>query len=148
MSNYQQAFKQEIQRLARKEIRQQLESTTKAVARYRSEIAELKRRQNDLERQIRAVASHAAKQAPGETKGEMPAVRRRFSAKSLKTHRLKVGLSQAEYAQLVGTSVGTIWNWETGKTRPDAKHLEILAALRGIGKREARRRLDDSGEEE
>ena len=66
----------------------------------------------------------------------------RFSFRSLKAQRRKSGLSQEDYASLVGVSSSTIYNWESGSTKPSGKHLATLVSLRGIGKREAEKRLE------
>ena len=47
----------------------------------------------------------------------------------------------ADYAELVGVSGLTIYNWEHGRTKPRAQQLGQWAKVRGIGKREAWRRL-------
>ena len=41
----------------------------------------------------------------------------------------------------------TIYNWEKGKTRPRKEQIAALVAVRGIGKREALRRLELLAEE-
>jgi hypothetical protein len=42
----------------------------------------------------------------------------------------------------VGVSPLTIYNWEHNKSRPRAEQFAILVGLRGLGRREARRRLE------
>ena len=66
----------------------------------------------------------------------------RFSARSVRAQRQRAGLSAAHYAQLVGVSPLTIYNWEHGKSRPRNGQFEKLLALRGMGKREARAKLE------
>ena len=66
----------------------------------------------------------------------------RFSPRSVKSQRERLGLSAADYAKLVGVSGLTIYNWEHGKSRPRKEQLAALVAVRGIGKREALRRLE------
>ena len=51
-------------------------------------------------------------------------------------------MSQKDYASLAGVSTQTIYNWESGGTKPDRKHLATLVSLRGIGKRDAERRME------
>ena len=52
MANLAAALKEEIRRLARKEVKAQTESTTQAVARYRREIAQLKRQLREQQKKI------------------------------------------------------------------------------------------------
>ena len=56
-------------------------------------------------------------------------------------HREKLEPSAAADAELVGAAELTIYNWEHGRTRPRAQQLAQWAKVRGIGKREAWRRL-------
>jgi DNA-binding transcriptional regulator YiaG len=53
-----------------------------------------------------------------------------------------VGLSASDYGRLVGVTPLTIYNWEKGKSKPRPKQLAAWGQIRGLGKREARRRLD------
>jgi len=65
----------------------------------------------------------------------------RFSPTWLASHRKKLELSAADYAELVGVSQLTVYNWEKGKSRPQRAQLEALAKVRSMGKREAWREL-------
>jgi DNA-binding transcriptional regulator YiaG len=67
---------------------------------------------------------------------------KRFSRRGLKTHREKLGVSAAEYAKLVGVTAQSVYNWEQGRAKPAAEQLASLLAIRGIGKREALKRLE------
>jgi DNA-binding transcriptional regulator YiaG len=131
------ALKEEIRRLARKEIKATTQSMAKAVAQYRREIAKLKRQVRAHEKSIAALRS----QRPTAPKLAVDSSMR-FSARSVKAQRAKTGLSAADYAKLVGVSALTIYNWENGKSRPRKEQFAALASLRGIGKREAARRLE------
>jgi len=66
----------------------------------------------------------------------------RFSPKWVKADRQRLGLSAKDYGALVGVSILTIYSWESGKSRPRAERLAAWAEVRGIGKREAQRRLE------
>lgn len=135
-------LKEEIVRLARKELRSETGNLKKASAQYRSEIAALKRRVTDLERQLGRIEKTAAKAASDPvTHGE--ATRVRYSAKSLRSQRQRLGLSAADLATLVGVSAQTVYNWEAETTRPRGEQIAAIAALRAIGKREAAARLSE-----
>ena len=136
------ALKDEIRRLARKEIRAQTSRTARAVAQYRREIARLKRQQREHEKKIAFLAAQTRKtlQTPSsvaELNGDA-----RFSARSVKAQRQRTGLSASDYAKLVGVSPLTIYNWELNKSRPREEQFAALVALRGLGKREAQAKLE------
>ena len=59
--------------------------------------------------------------------------------------RERLGLSAEDFGKLLGVSAQSIYNWEHEKARPRAEQLAKVAALRGIGKREAKARLDQLG---
>ena len=138
MSNLNLILKTEITRLARKEIKVAIDPVRKANLVHRKEIAELKRQVAALQRELKAsskptrVTQHA---------GEKTTRSRRFALKGLKTLRARLGLSAAEFGLLVGASGQSIYKWETGKAVPRASQQVAIAAIRGIGKREAAKRL-------
>ena len=137
MPNLSTILKGEITRLARKEIKAAVDPVRKASAGQRREIAELKRQVAALQRDLKAALkpSKVLKQE-GEASGST-----RFSAKGLKSLRAKLGLSAGEFGLLVGASGQSIYKWETGKAVPRASQQAALASVRGIGKREAAKRL-------
>ena len=137
MPNIAAVLKEEICRLAKKEVKAQVGKTQKASAQYRRDIANLKRQLGRQEREIRLL-----KKQQGQTpKEEEPAESLRFSARSVKAQRSRLGLSAADYGKLVGVSGLTIYNWEHGKSKPRKAQLAALVAVRGIGKREAMMKL-------
>lgn len=134
-------LKDEILRLARKEVRSEVEALKKASTRHRSEIAELKRRVGSLEKELsRAVRADSRKEPS--TEPEEGDIKVRFSAKRLAAQRKKLGLSAAEMGALIGVSAQTIYNWETEKSRPRQAQLVSIAALRGMGKSQIKARLE------
>lgn len=135
------ALKDEIRRLARKEIKAQTGRTTRAVAQYRREIARLKRQQREQERKLSVLASQSQKTAGAPVTSEKLNGDSRFSARSVRAQRRRTGLSAADYAKLVGVSPLTIYNWEHNKSRPRQGQFSALLKLRGIGKREAQAKL-------
>ncbi len=134
-------LKQEITRLARKEVKMQTEAIRSANAHYRRDIAQLKRQVVGLLKQVAYLEQQERKRAARGTP-VASAKGRRFSAHGLKTHRERVGLSAADYSQLVGVTAQTIYSWEQGKSKPRDEQLAALVAVRELGKREALKRLD------
>jgi DNA-binding XRE family transcriptional regulator len=66
----------------------------------------------------------------------------RFCADGLRSHRKRLGLSAEDYCKLVGAAGLSIYNWELGKSHPRSEYVAKLVAVRGVGKREARKRLE------
>lgn len=135
-------LKDEIRRLAKKEIKAQTGPTKQAVSQYRREIAALKRQIRKQDKKIAFLEAQERKRLGETTTSEEASDSTRFSARSVQAQRRRVGLSAADYAKLVGVSPLTIYNWEHGKSRPRKEQLAALVALRGIGKREALARLE------
>lgn len=152
MPNLASVMNEEVRRLARKEIRAALEKPQKQIADYRRDIAELKRINADLTRRLSFLEKQEKQrlQSPGESKskakpadgGDDSGTTARFSPKWLAKHREKIGFSAAQYAKLVGCSPLSIYKWEKGESTPRTAQREALASIRGIGKREAQRRIE------
>jgi len=141
MANIATALKGEISRVSRKEIRSETESLKKAAGRYRSEIAELKRRVQALEQLAGRLSRSQPKKAVTVSDDVGPS-KLRFNAKGFGSLRQRLGLSAEEVGLLLGTSGQSVYNWESGKAKPRASHLPAIAALRRMGKREITTKLD------
>jgi DNA-binding transcriptional regulator YiaG len=141
MSNMAAVLRDEIRRLARKEIRLMVGTTQKAVAQYRKEITNLKRQLSKQEKSVTQLKRQLSERQEQPATEEEPLEGIRFSARSVRAQRQRLGLSAADYGQLVGVSALTIYNWESGKSRPRQAQFAALVAVRGIGKREAAERL-------
>lgn len=140
MPNIASVLKAEIVRLAKKEVRAEVEALRKASAQYRSEIAALKRRVAALERTLGRLERKGPRPAAAaEPVGKVGRIR--FSAQRLAAQRQKLGLSAAAMGALLGVSTQSVYHWESGKTRPRAAQLAAIAELRKVGKREAKARL-------
>lgn len=149
MPNVSSVLKDEITRVARKAVKAELDALRNASASYRKEIAALKRTVATLQRGQASAEKKRGKAAAAAVEGEENEVsgsRVRFSAKGLKTLRAKLGLSASEFGRLAGASGQSIYNWESEKNAPRAQQIERIAALRGLGKREAKARLEAMAE--
>jgi DNA-binding transcriptional regulator YiaG len=142
MPNIAKLLKDEIVRLARKEFRSEAEALKKSATRHRSEIAALKQ-------QVAKLEQHAARLNKELANGGAPAVgpspdagtQLRFRADGFKAHRARLGLSAPAMAGLLGVSAQTIYNWESGASRPSEAQTAKIAAVRKMGKRELRARM-------
>jgi len=142
MSNIASALKEEIARVARKEIRRETSLLKRSSATHRSEIAALKRRVRELERQLRRAVRGGERAVPAAANEDAVAPGTRFSAKSMAAQRKRLGLTAAECGLLIGASAQSVYNWEDGKVRPRAQHLPAIFALRNLGRRQANEILE------
>ena len=151
MPNLTTILNEEIRRLARKEVRAQVGKTQKQVSDQRREIAELKRMNTDLNRRLNYLETREKKRLKGSPATKASSQKggnddagstARFSPKWLAKHRNKLDLSAADYAKLVGCSPLSIYKWEKGESTPRVAQREALAGIRGLGKREALRRIE------
>jgi len=141
MPKLEQVLRSEIIRLAEKQIR----ATCGPLAR---DVRELRRRVSQLNKTVVALdkmrAALDAKRAAEGTKLEAPEEQvkaARLSPLLIKKLRERLGLSQGQLACLVGVSRQAMAFWELGKSRPQGQNRAALVALRGVGRREAKRML-------
>lgn len=97
MTQFAAELKAEITRLARKEIRTQIQGLRKASGEQRSALAALKRDSAGL----KAAIAHWSKRAGTEHSADQPDSGKqvRFSARSVASQRRRLGLSAAEFGQ-------------------------------------------------
>ena len=123
------ALKSEISRLARKEIKAATAPLQKAVIRLRRDNAALKRQNQNLEAQLKRLG----KATPTAKAAAVPSAKDvRFSPGLLKKLRKRLGVSMANLAKILGVSINTIMNWESGKTRPRAAGLKKISSARQL----------------
>ena len=145
MPNLAVAFRQEITRLARREIRSQTQGLRKASAQFRRDIAELKRHASELKAEVARLERRVGKDvAPQITEADPAKVR--FAARNVISQRRRLGISAADYGRLIGVASRTIYQWEHGASRPRRAQLTALASIRRLGKTEALARLEQMRE--
>ena len=133
MTTFANQLKSEISRIARKELKSDTQGLKQASSRYRSDIAELKRRLASLESMVKQLSKRAAK-TPAQPQQEETALR--FRASGFASLRKKWGLSAHEMGHLLGVSSQSVYHWEAGKAKPRASQLQAIAKVRKMGKRQ------------
>jgi len=123
--------------------------TRKPIAALRRDVAELKRQVAELKRLLRDVqkGSTAPRVAPAPVAEAVNPSRIRPTGPMVRKLRVKLGLTQAEFAKLAGVSGLTVYKWEKadGRINPRGRALAGLAKVMGMGKREAKKVLEISG---
>ena len=143
MPNLAAVLKTEIGRLARRSTRPIYVPLKKDVTVLKRALAQQKRLVAQLVRDnARLIADLNTRIAAPPTASGDEIRHARLSPKLIKSQRIRLGISQDSFARLVGVSSGTIAAWEGGKSRPRAAAKATIVAIRKLGRREARRRLE------
>ncbi|MEI6166515.1 MAG: hypothetical protein WCS52_04915 [bacterium] len=147
MPNIVKVLREEIIRIARKEVKSSVVPMRKPAAKIRLDVADLKGRVLLLEKELKrltllAINLASTQPAPAEAPEEGRAW---ISGKGIKTLRRKLGLSQKEFGKLTGVTSHAVMLWEgkPGMLKFRDKTKVAVMAVRGIGKVEARKRLDE-----
>lgn len=146
MPNITSILNDQFRRLARREIRSSTGVVRRATAQYRRDIAALKRQVAALTKTVTFLDVQEKRRVAEQPVPPKEAEDIRFRADGMKTHRAKLGLSAQDYGKLVGVTGQTIYDWESGQARPrNIEQVAKVATVRGIGKREALKRLEMLG---
>ena len=135
MPNIATALRDEIKRLSRQQSRSQIDSTKKATAVHRRDIALLKRQFILLERQVKSLMRRSPNTSSA-SQTNAPDLKVRFVAKGLRSQRDRLGLSAENLGKVLGVSAQSVYNWESGKARPRQDQIARLSHLRKVGKRQ------------
>lgn len=118
MANIDTVLKSEISRLARKQIRAEIEPLKRAALQHRGHVASLRRQVEALEREIKRFAKTGKRMPGGSPDGSQePSDERplRFRASGLASHRKRLGLSAADFGKLLGVPVSPCTNGKQGR---------------------------------
>jgi DNA-binding transcriptional regulator YiaG len=145
MSNIAQALKAEIARISRKEIKSIVNPLRRSNVSLKKTAAELKKRISCIETENKRLLSFyktIPQQQPQDAEKNKKA---RTTSKGIKTLRVKLGLSQVDFAKLLGVSCQAVNAIERkdGRVKLRSATLSNLLLIRKIGKREAQKRLEE-----
>ena len=142
MPNIGVVLKDEIRRLAKREIRATVLPLKKKVAELTRTNATLKKKVPILEKAVAGLEKEAeARQLQAVREGEKETQGVRIGPRSIAAQRKRLKLTRAEFGGLAGVSANTIYLWETGEVSPMEKRRAVLVGLRKLGAREARKLL-------
>jgi len=141
MADFASALKTEVIRLARKELRAQMEPIKKSAAQLRAQVTELRAEVSTLKAKLKQMDKQTPKAVRVDAIETPKRSRQRFTAKGFATMRGKLGLSCVEMGHLIGASDQSVRKWEEGESVPREKFQQAIFSLRGLGKREIAVRL-------
>ena len=147
-------LKEEISKIAHKEVQDQVRELKKTVREQRDAIARLEKQIGPAKTKTKAKAKAKAKAEPAAAK-PAPAAKvskeptgdkrkqPRIAPDTIKKHRKRLKLSQADLGKLLNVSTNTVLRWEAGTSKPRGKHLPELAKLRSLSLRELKNQLGE-----
>lgn len=145
MPNIAKILKEEIQRLARKEVKGATANLHRDNVVLKRAVSNLKRRLASMERTNKQLLKYARKhQAEGGEINEGDVDKSRITAKMIRSIRAKLNLSQAELAALLGVSGQSVYQWEhkEGRLTFRGSTRAAIVALRKMNRKEAQKRLE------
>jgi DNA-binding transcriptional regulator YiaG len=143
MPNLAAVLKAEIIRLARRSTRPLYVPIKKDVSALKRALVQQRRALAQLARDnARLVADLNTRLATPSIVSDAEIQHARISPRLIKAQRTRLGLSRDAFAKLVGVTGGAVLAWEGGKSKPRAAAKAALVAIRKLGKREARTRLE------
>lgn len=145
MPNVARVLKEEISRISRKETKAAVSVIRKPSVKLRKDVAGLKKQMAALEKECRSLRAVLTRveDATGIAPVPEKAERVRITAKGMRALRRQLRLSVAEFAKLLGITSQAVYVWEQrqGVLRVRTSTRAAVLAVRGIGAREARKRL-------
>ncbi|MGO1069767.1 helix-turn-helix domain-containing protein [Lysobacter sp. CA199] len=146
MPNIATVMKDEITRLARKELKQQIDPLRAQVSAQKKTIAALKQQIDALQRDVGKVAKGVAKKATAVPAASDGSGRQsRYSGALLRKLRERLGLSRDAFAPLLGASSAALYTWEQTEARPRQEYLDKIALIRSLSKAQVLELLEQSG---
>ena len=148
ISNVAKVLKAEIARISKREAKSATQGIGKSTTWLRKTVADLKRRVLLLEKENkRLVGTVKRYQEESPEKTDEATKKARITSKSIRSLRGRLGLSQAGFAKLVGVTTHAVYLWENkeGALSLRDKTKAALLSVRGLGAREAKQKLAESG---
>lgn len=144
MPNIASVLKEEIRRLARKEAKAMVAPLKKALAAERKAVSALRKQvaanAKVAGKAARKVATRAVPVDPA-VKGRAAALAEGWRKDTVRATRKALGLTQAQFAELVGVSQITVSFWETGRSTPRMAQQQSVLAARELGRDKALAKL-------
>lgn len=143
MPNIGALLRDEIQRLARKVSKQNNVRLKKEVLLLKRRVAELARTSEQLRHEnMKLMADYKERMATPPTASGKEVAQSHLGPHLIHAQRARLDLSREAFGKLVGASAGAVLAWEGGRSKPRDKARAALIAIRKLGKREARWRLE------
>jgi len=141
MPNFVKPLRDEITRLARREVAQCIGQFKKTVAAVKAENKSLKKEIAELKKTAQGLKKNAPHSEIATSEEELRTAR--FTPAIIIRLRKKFGLSRLKMGQLLGINNKSIARWEEGVGEPKSNSRAKLLALRKMSKRDIKKHLQD-----
>jgi DNA-binding transcriptional regulator YiaG len=137
MPNIASVLKEEITRLARKEVKVQADPMAEKLVELRRVVSALRKQVADLAKTVGDIKGRVKSDEiiSADDVADQDVEKSRITGGRIAAMRAKLGLSRNQMALLLGVNANSIYLWEQGKTRPRAAAKAKIMQLRGLGKR-------------
>lgn len=137
MPNIASVLKDEITRLARKEVKVQADPMAEKLVELRRAISALRKQVADLAKTVGDIKGKVKSDEiiSADDVADKDVEKSRITGGRIAALRAKLDLSRNQMALLLGVNANSIYLWEQGKTRPRAAAKAKIMQLRGLGKR-------------
>lgn len=147
MNTFSNAFRAEVVRMARKELKPELQGMRKAITSHRSEIAALKREVKSLTSQLK-VTQRKTKVGMVAAPSDQPKASKRaaredfvFAPEMLAQMRNALSATPLQMAALLAVSPLTYSRWEKGQAQPRTKQLAKIEEVVNMGPGKAAKKI-------
>jgi DNA-binding transcriptional regulator YiaG len=144
MNTFSNAFRAEVVRMARKELKPELQGMRQAITSHRSEIAALKRELKAVTSQLKTTQRQL--KVTDTPKVETPKISSKqppfeFNAELLEKMRAALGITRTDFATLLGASALSVSKWTSGGVQPRAAQLAKIETVLRMGPKKALKTL-------
>ncbi len=143
MGKLEATIKNEMIRLAKKEIRSTSVPLGRDVRLLKSTVSKIRKAVLVLERSAAQQQKELGKRKVALSATPEEVKKSRFSPALIRSLRKHLRISQKELAILSGVTVGAVHLWEKGKFEPGDEKKAVMVALRKLGRRDVRKLLEE-----
>jgi DNA-binding transcriptional regulator YiaG len=147
MGKVESTIKEEIIRLAKREMRKVTVPLGKDVRVLKTTVSQLRKGVSSLQRFAARQESELSGSKKKLEASPEELEKSRFSPRLIKGLRDRLGITQKQLATLAGVTVGAIFQWEKGIFDPRDEKKSVLVALRKLGRREVKKLLEEKSRE-
>jgi DNA-binding transcriptional regulator YiaG len=144
MANVLQALKEEIGRVAKRELKKDMVRIRQDTIWLKKNVADLKRRVVVLERENRLLRAKSTRLEKETAPAAENLEKMRVTGKMIRSLRKRLGIAQVELGQLLGVSGQSVYQWERKDDRLRLRETTktALQRVRQMGKREVQAELE------